>query len=177
MKKLGQALWNGFEWLVRTVMGFLLRLVHIEWDEEQWQKFMQFVIFCLVGVANAVVNFVTYTVVLFLFELCGWDGVLFGIRDCHIHLSTFFGLIAMIFNSYFWNRRVTFRDQGSESTKEGAVFLKVAVTYGVVLLLQLLLTRLLWRGLFSLPELLVNPLNQICTLPVSFLLNKFWAYR
>ncbi len=61
MDKIGKALWNA----LLAVMEFVIKKVlGIELTEKQWENFLQFVKFGLVGVSNTVIAYVVYVLVL-----------------------------------------------------------------------------------------------------------------
>ena len=151
----------------------LLRLLGKEWTAEQWLKFRQFIRYCAVGVVNTVVNFAVYALVLFLLDLTGWDGTFLTIPDCNAHLATICGFVTMILNSFYWNGHYTFTGPGNRST---AVLGRVFAVYTLTMTMQLGL-NVLFITLMGLPKLLVNPINQVITIPVSFYLNKHWAFK
>ena len=73
MNNIGEVLWNLIEMIVRAIFGFLLKLVHKEFTEEQWEALFQFVKFGLVGVWNTVFNYVIYLLSLIGLQSAGVD--------------------------------------------------------------------------------------------------------
>lgn len=157
-------------------MSLILRVLKIEWSVEQWTAFVQFVDYCIVGVINVVVNYLVYTAVVLLLRLTDWDGVWLGIPDCNVHLATIIAFIAMIVNSFYWNSRYTFGTADVPASRRKVMFVKVACSYFIAMLVQLA-ANVLFCTVLGLPELLINPIDQVITIPVSYVLNKYWAFR
>lgn len=138
---------------------------------------LQFVKFCIVGVSNSVVDFLVYTLAIGAFTLASWDGIVLWpvkLQNMDVQLATFFGFFSAMLNSFHWNRRYVFASKSGATLR--VIFLKVVITYTLILLVKVQLNRL-WCGPVPVPTLLINPLNQFLTIPLGYLLNKYWAYR
>lgn len=68
---------NSLEFLDHTakiVVVWFLGLFKIKITDEQWDKFMQFVKFCVVGLSNFIISYVVYAAALAL-GFIGWQEV------------------------------------------------------------------------------------------------------
>jgi len=171
------ALWHFLERLICWVFELLLRIFHIPKTPQRMARLMQFAKFCIVGVSNSVVDFLVYSAAIGLFAFLGWNGTLLWpvqLTNMNVQLATFFGFFAAMLNSFHWNRRYVFKTNSDAAVR--IIFFKVAVTYTLILIVKIQLNRL-WCGPLPVPTLLINPLNQFLTIPMGYLLNKYWAYR
>lgn len=159
MKKFLSKVWNLFERVVRCVVGFFLRLIGKELSEEQWQGFMQFVKFCLVGVSNTAISLIVY----YIFVLIN--------RDLYI-VGNAVGFVVSVLNSYFWNSRFVF-DKQDEKAK---TIIKTFAAYGTNLAIGTALLYL-FVDVWGLSEFLAPVLNLIVTVPLNYILNKFWVMK
>lgn len=152
-------LWNWFESIVRAVVGGFLKLFGKELSEEQWTAFMQFVKFCLVGVSNTLISFGVYCI----FVLINKDLYLLGNAA---------GFVVSVLNSYIWNSRFVFKKQ-DERIK---TIIKTFLAYGTNLLIG---TALLYVfvDVLRISEFIAPILNLAVTIPLNFLLNKFWVMK
>lgn len=146
----------------------------------------QFIKFSLVGVSNTLISEGVYAVLIF-FKL-------------HYLPASFFGFTLSTVNAYYWNNKYVFRQKDGEKRVWWRVFLKTYAAYfwGYLVNAALLvfwidilsIGRLLtplgdWcaqRGFASLDavfwgNLLAAALNLIITVPMNFVVNKYWAYR
>lgn len=162
LSRAGNILWGWFSRLVRLVMSFLLRLGGIAWEEEQWDKFFQFVQFCLVGLSSAVVMYISYFIT---WKLCGNYFVANGI-----------GFVFSTTNSFFWNSRFVFH---VETGWKNVVFsyLKTIALYAVTGLVLSNILLYFWVDVVQISELLAPVINVIIVTPLNYILNKFWAFR
>lgn len=158
------------------------------------QNIIQFIKFGLVGVSNTIVNYLVY-------EICR---IAFGLD---IVVSNTLGFVISVLNAYFWGSRFVFKeDETKEKRVWWRVLLKTYASYALGFVLNTLLLILWveiinigqyfgfvgdfigWLGGFltflpseitaeKLSDLIAPILNMVVTIPINFILNKFWAYR
>ena len=119
----------------------------------------QFFKFGIIGVSNTLVHLGVYYILVHL-------GV-------HYILSNIAAFMISVLNAYFWNRKFVFK----QPTKSGKLrIVKVYITYGTTFLLS---TGLLYLqvDILGISELIAPILNICVTVPLNFLLNKFWAFK
>lgn len=132
-------------------------------DKKPWKdSLIQFIKFGLVGVSNTLVSLAVY--------------YLFYFIDQRLYLvGNVVGWIVSVANSFYWNNRFVF--SGTEKGR-GVILkklLKTYFSYGATFLLSTLMLYvevdiLAWSGV------LCPVLNLIVTIPLNFLLNKYWAF-
>ncbi len=159
MKKFLNKVWKLFESVLRCCAGFFMRLIGRELSEEQWRGFMQFFRFCLVGLSNTAISLIVY----YVFVLIN--------RDLYI-AGNAVGFVVSVLNSYFWNSRFVF-DKRDERAK---TIIKTFIAYGSNLAIGTALLYLL-VDIWGLSELLAPLLNLIVTIPLNYVLNKFWVMK
>lgn len=169
-----------FRWmenLVRLILGWLLKLVGVKLSEEQWAALLQFFRFCVVGVFNTVISLAFNFLTLWLVGLCGWDGQIGSIGGFDRQLATLVGFLASCTNSYCFNSRFTF-GTGEKKTfaQHVKAYLKVMISYSFAGLFLGWALNLLWVKI-DLNRYLGMILNVIVSIPINFILNKFWAYK
>ena len=83
------------------------------------------------------------------------------------------GFIVSVLNSYYWNNKYVF-----DKTEGGTVkpLIKVFMSYGSTFLLGTFLLFLMVQ-VIGLSELIAPLINLVITIPINFLLNKFWAFK
>lgn len=148
-----------------------------------WQIFK----FILVGVSNTVVSEVVYTILIYF--------------RVHYLLASFIGFSLSVLNAYYWSNKYVFIEQEDASKR---IWWKVLLrTYAAYLWGYLVSAVLLvvWIDFIHvsrwmeplgnrfvhagyerfdaqfLGNLLAAVLNLIITVPMNFLINKYWAYR
>lgn len=168
MKKIGNFLWSIIENIARF---FLIKLFHIKFSEDAWNGLMQFIKFGIVGVSNTLIGYLIYVVSLNVFKLLGM----------FIGKEYFFAQIIMfllsVLWSFYWNNKAVFKKEEGEKRNWVWALLKTYATYAFTsiflseLLLFIEIEKLGWNDT-------VSPLlNLLITVPINFLIQKFWAFR
>jgi putative flippase GtrA len=119
----------------------------------------QFIKFGAVGISNTAISLAVYYLCLFM-----------GIQYLAANTLAF---IISVTNAYYWNHRFVFKKEGGLSLKS---YLKTFASYGVTFLVSTALMAALVQGLGASEKL--APLACLCvTIPMNFLLNKFWSFK
>lgn len=151
------------------------------------KNFLQFIKFALVGVSNTIVSEGVYGILVY------WR--------VHYLPASFIGFSLSVLNAYYWSSRFVFQE---EPDAEKRIWWKVLLkTYAAYLWGYLVSAALLvfWIDLvrisrFTEPlgrrfaeagherldavflgDLLAAALNLVLTVPMNYVLNKYWAYR
>lgn len=123
----------------------------------------QFVKFSLVGVTNTALDFATYTAL-----TRGWFGF-----SLHYLQANFFAFFLSVVNSYYWNKRWTFRHEGTRHRVLFAKFFLVnLVTLGFYELFLYLLV-----GRAHVYDLYGKLIALIVVLVWNFGANRHWTFR
>ena len=127
------------------------------------EAFVQFIKFAVVGASNTLISLAIYYFFLWLDPSWYlWGNVV--------------GWAVSVANAFFWSNRYVFAS-GERGLSAGLKKLgKTYLCYGATFLLSTLLLYLevdmwRWSAVFS------PLLNLLVTVPLNFLLNKFWAFR
>ena len=124
---------------------------------------LQFMRFGIVGASNTLISLGVYW-------LC------FYVLHLNYQISNLIAHIISVTNAYYWNNRFVFKS-GSAGMKEhfksyARVFISYSFTYliGAGLLFM-------WVEKLGVSEGIAPMLNLLITIPLNFLLNKFWVFR
>ena len=127
-------------------------------------KLWQFVKFGIVGLSNTLISLAVYEVLV--------QG--FG---CYYLLANAIGLIISVINAYYWNNRCVFGDGQKKNLGEHVrMYLRSLTAYGGAFVLDSLLL-VLWVEGIGLSEAIAPVLNLCITIPLNFLVNKYWTFR
>ncbi len=152
-------LWNLFDCAVRAVLGFFLKIIGKELSEKQWQSFMQFIKFCLVGVSNTAISLGIY----YIFVAVN--------RDFYI-VGNIVGFVVSVLNSYFWNSRFVFKKRD----EKGKTIIKTFVAYSTNLIIGTLMLYLL-VDVLNISAFIAPLINLLITIPLNYFLNKKWVMK
>ncbi len=161
--------WNILEKIIRTIMNGILSVFHIQWDEEKWDAFFQFVRFCIVGVTNTLVSYGVNVITLFL------------LSGCHVSYDYIIANIMAFLLSVLWAYELStkFVFDVSHKTKKEKVqtLLKTYASYAVTGLILNNVLSAMWIHVFHFSKYVAPLLNIVFCVPCNFLLNKLWAYK
>lgn len=164
-------IWQMIEKIIRNVLGFFTRLFGKQLDEKSIQAFIQFVKFGIVGLSNTLISYLVYALALILFKRLQW----FGHLDYLIaQIGAFVISVAW---SYFWNNRYVFQLQEGESRSFWKALLKTYISYSFTGLFLSSILLIFWVKILNLSEFIAPILNLIISVPLNFIINKFWAFR
>ena len=123
---------------------------------------LQFLKFGLVGVSNTLVAWACYYFFLWIDE------------DLYM-IGSVVGTVVSIANAFFWNDKYVFKSDNNDWRSKLKRLGKTYVSYGGTSLLGILV---LWIEVrfWGISKAIAPPLNLIITIPLNFLLNKFWTF-
>lgn len=147
---------------------------------------MQLLKFSMVGILNTLISEGIYVIIVF-----------FG---GHYLVASLVGFLLSVLNAFYWNNKYVFKEEGGEKRVWWKALLKTYAAYSGGYVLNVLLLILwidiaqiaeLFEGLagyfFSLGikqldaqtlgEIVAAGINLIITVPLNYLLNKYWTFK
>ena len=152
------------EKILRNVLGKL----HISLTDKTTESIVQFIKFGLVGVTNTLLSYAIYLLVLFFMRKLGvsWD----------IYVGSILAFVLSVLWSFFLNNRLVFKaEKGSRSLWTS--LLKTYVSYGFTGIILANILLYVWVSVLGVPKTIAPAINLLITVPLNFILNKFWAFR
>ena len=152
-------LWSKMENIVRYMIKDVFR---IPVKDESLNNVFQFLKFGLVGVSNTIISYFTYLILVLLgMHYMPANGIAFAVS---------------VLNSFYWNNKYVFAEE-KEKRKWYLVLAKTFIAYGFTGLFLNSVLLYLEVDLWQINELLAPLINLIITIPLNFIINKFWAYK
>lgn len=127
--------------------------------EEAWNLAKQFIKFGIVGLSNTFISLAVYYILIYL-------------ETNYIAANTA-GFIISVLNAYYWNNKFVFKKSDEGNLKP---IIKTFASYGTTFILSTVLLVIMVDYL-SISNIIAPVLNLIITIPLNFLLNKFWAFK
>ena len=159
------------EKMVYVVLHFLLGLVGRELSDDTFVSFMQFIKFGIVGISNTVVSYLIYVISLVIFKKLG----IFVEFD--YLMSQVIAFILSVLWSFYWNNKMVFTIQEGQKRSIWKTLLKTYVSYSFTGLFLNSILIILWVHVFGISEFLAPIINLVISVPINFLINKFWAFK
>lgn len=130
---------------------------------DSWDKLIQFIKFGLVGLANTLISYIIYVILVFF--------------SFHYLLANIVGFLISIINAYYWNNKYVFQVNEKEKQVWWKSFLKTFISYaGTGLILNNILL-FLWVDMLGIHEIAAPIINLFISVPINFILNKYWAFK
>lgn len=168
MKNIWEKIWTMFENLMKHVVNKVLCL---EISEETWNSIVQFIKFGIVGLTNTIIGYLIYAISLKGIRIAG----IWGTIDIYIAQLIMF-LLSVLW-SFYWNSKAVFKAEEGEKRNLFTALMKTYVSYAFTSLFLSEILLHLWVGVLGISEYVAPIINLIITVPLNFIIQKFWAFR
>lgn len=124
---------------------------------------VQFIKFGIVGVSNTLISLAIYYIFVWVSkDLYMWGNIV--------------GWVVSVFNAFYWNNKYVFKSEHQDWKSTLIRLGKNYLTYGSTFLLAtaMLFIEINW---LNMSEWIAPIINLLITIPLNFLLNKFWAFK
>ncbi|MCK5129029.1 MAG: GtrA family protein [Clostridiales bacterium] len=122
-----------------------------------FNKYKQFILFCIVGASNTLITLGVYTLLLQF--------------NVPYIIASPIGYICGVFNGYLWSSKVVFKQKKTMDNATKFIIVNLFVL-GVNTLLMWI-----WVDNLEIHEIWAQGLTICFTMPLNFILNKIWTYR
>lgn len=130
---------------------------------------IQFIKFGIVGVSNTVISYVINLLVLLFLKPfnIGWD----------YFAGNIVSFLLSVLWSFYWNNRFVFTVNEGEKRSVGKALLKTYISYGFTGIILNNVLSWIWIEKFCISKFIAPLINLIVSVPLNFLINKFWAFK
>ena len=137
----------------------------IKMNQEQKLKdlIIQFIKFGLVGGINTVLSYIITNVGYYILSL-------------HEQICNIIAFMITVFISFILNRKYVFKKNEEKESFFKSLF-KVYVSYSITGLFLTAILLFIEEQLLGIPHYIATFINLIFTIPINFILNKFWAFK
>lgn len=171
-ENMGSKIWKVFERFVLFCLRLILKPVKKELTPEQEQAFMQFVKFALVGVTNTIVSWLIIVITIFsLNHTVGEDPKNKFIANC-------VGWFLSVLWAFILSNKFVFKEsEDGEKRVWWQTLLKTYAAYAFTGLGVSNLVSYISVDIFGISEYIAPAITLVISVPINFVINKFWAYR
>lgn len=161
-------LWN----LIETICKFTLcKVLRLKLSDKQFQNIMQFIKFGIVGLSNTVISYIIYLIVLLFLQKYN-----IFIRIDYI-LSQIVAFILSVLWSFYWNNQFVFTKKDNEKRVWWKALIKTYVSYAFTGLFLNTVFSIIWVDIIGISKLIAPIINLLFSVPINFIMNKFWAFK
>lgn len=124
---------------------------------------IQFIKFGIVGAINTVLSYIITNTCYYVLHL-------------HAQISNIIAFIITVFISFMLNGKFVF-NKNSEKRSFWCSLAKVYASYSITGLFLTAILLYVEEQLIGIPHYIATLMNLVVTIPINFILNKFWAYK
>jgi len=128
----------------------------------------QFIKFGMVGVTNTLLSYGINIAVLYLLKE-------YGLHYDYVIANVVAFLISVLW-SFYWNNRLVFEKREGTNNILRAL-LKTYIAYGVTGIVLNNILSFVWIDIIGISKLIAPMINLVFSVPINFLLNKYWAFK
>lgn len=129
------------------------------------KSIFQFIKFGLVGGVNTFISYGITNIGYYVFKL-------------HAQLCNIIAFVITVFISFLLNNKFVFKkEKNSEKRSFFKSLLKVYISYSITGLFLTAGLLFIEESLLGIPHYIATLMNLVITIPINFILNKFWAFK
>lgn len=170
MHDLGKIVWTFIEKVVYTVLALLFRIIGKDLTDGIFNSFMQFVKFGIVGLSNTVISYVLYVAGLLVFRK------LDILPDNGYLVAQAVAFVLSVLWSFYWNNKLVFALQEGDDRSILKALVKTFISYSFTGLFLSSILLVVWVKVLHISEFIAPIINLLVTVPLNFVINKFWAF-
>ena len=125
----------------------------------------QFIKFGIVGLSNTLIAYLVYAD-----AVCIYIGL-------HYLLANVIAFAVSVLNAYYWSDRYVFKKGAGESRNAVKTLLKTYVAYGSTGLFLASVLLWLYVDQLHISEYIAQLLVLVVTIPLNFIINKYWSFK
>lgn len=166
MERMLRGAWRAFVKVADIVLG----VVRIRLEGKRRTAFLQFARFGFVGLSGTMLGYLIYLGVLILLQTV--EG---AARFDYLVGNIVSWVLGVLWN-FYWNRKYVFTGPGKQVPWPQAL-MKTYVSYAFSGLIVSNVLSFLWVSCLKIERIWAPILNLIVTVPINYLMNKFWTFR
>lgn len=161
---------NIWQLIEKTLYFIVYKIFHLKLADDKWGAFLQFVQFGIVGVSNTIISYLLYVISLFVLRTIEVS------PKIDYLIAQFIGFVLSVLWSFYWNRKMVFKaDKDKVPWLQALV--KTYISYAFSGLFLSTVLSIIWVQLIGIDKMLAPILNLVISVPINFILNKFWAFK
>lgn len=127
---------------------------------------IQFIKFGMVGAINTILSYAITNMGYYILNL-------------HEQVCNLIAFVITVFISFMLNNKFVFKkeDENKEKRSFWESLIKVYISYSITGLFLTALLLFVEESMLGIPHYIATLMNLIITIPLNFILNKFWAFK
>lgn len=160
---------NSIDSFIRRTIRAVFGIVHIELKEATADALVQFIKFGVIGLTNTLISYVLNIAVLLALKPydLSWDYI----------AGNVVAFILSVLWSFYWNNKYVFTAKGGQKRSLWKALIKTYVAYGFTGIILSNVLSYVWIDLLGISKFVAPLVNLIISVPLNFIINKFWAFK
>ena len=160
--------WEKFVFAIDIIKKFFFQP---QIEDSKWNTIIQFIKFGIVGLSNTCISYVIYVITLIFLQknrlIESWDYL----------FAQIIAFVLSVLWSFYWNNKYVFRSDNKSKYHLITSLVKTYISYAFSGLFLSSVLSLVWVEVFHISKLITPVINLIVSVPINFMLNKFWAFN
>ena len=152
---------------LKQMISWCIKKIRKKEDEQLACSLVQFVKFCIVGLSNTAISYILNVILLLVLRP-------FSIKWDYVIANTVSFMISILW-SFLWNYKCVFSVK--KTKKIGGMLVKTFVAYSFTGIFLNNALSYVWITVLSVSKYLAPLINLIVSVPINFIINKFWAFK
>ena len=124
---------------------------------------IQFIKFGIVGLSNTIISYSVYAALTYI-----------GVYYVAANVIAF---VVSVLNSFFWNNKYVFKKTDSEKRNPWWTLVKTFLAYAITGLVLVNVLLVLFVEKWGISKYIAPIITLVVTIPLNFVINKFWSFR
>lgn len=163
--------WNLVHKVVEACLKLVFRILKKELKPSTTEAITQFVKFGIVGVSNTLFDYAVYLVTLLALQALGW------FPNVDYVIANVMGFLLSVLWSFYWNNKYVFREKKKGERSIWKTLFKTYCTYAFSGLVVKNVLSYVFIQLLQISKVVAPLLTIVVTVPLNFVMNKFWAFK
>jgi putative flippase GtrA len=129
----------------------------------------QFIKFGIVGISNTIISYIIYIICLYIIEN------FFAFFKYDYVICSVISFLLSVLWSFYWNNKYTFKSVEKRLIWKSLLKTYISYAFTGIILNNILLILLIQE--LGINKRVAPLINLIITVPINFLLNKYWAFN
>ena len=162
-------IWNLI--LAYILLNMVFKLIKQDLTDKIYENFMQFVKFGIVGLSNTIISYIVYVVSLLIFRQMA---ILINSGYLVAQVVAF---VLSVLWSFYWNNKIVFNLQEGEERSVFRALIRTFISYSFTGLFLNSILLFFWVKVVYISEFIAPIINLLVSVPLNFVINKFWAFK
>ena len=135
------------------------------------KSIVQFIKFGMVGLSNTIISYVIYAGCLLMFRFTNF------MPEVDYIIAQVLMFFLSVLWSFYWNNRMVSKKEEGVKRNVWKALLRTYISYAFTTLFLSTFLLTFWVNSVGISEFVAPILNLIITVPLNFLIQKFWAFK